>query len=239
MSLPVTRTNPIAERDTMAMAEISWEWVCWLKDWRARYESGSLSPSETDERKIERHFSEFRQERGFLCVANSMADMPSDARVDFVYTPTVTAAAILNLARINNESRVCRRFLRETIEAACGRKLMGHGYDAIKYMAFQIELLAYGLLFSRERPLGTNRSVFMNTVLNCYRKMSEELLDPPTADQWSGVEPSWSEHCLRLLNCSDNNWVLLTSSPLVPEFERTHKILTPMTTFQIGDLFDE
>lgn len=239
MNLPVTRTNPVPVGDSSAMREVSWEWVCWLKDWRKRYESGDLSPSETNEKEIESYFETFRQNGGFICIADDMKSMPGDARVDFIYTPTVTAAGILNLARINNENLVRRGFLQKTIVAACGRKLMGHGYDAETYMAFQIELLAYGLLTSEDFSEGDGCGAFGKAILNCYRKMSSELINPPEEVRWSGVEPYWAAYCLRLLNCRDNNWKLLGSSPLTEEFERRHRVSDTTNHAQMGDFFDE
>ena len=70
-------------------------------------------------------------------------DIPSDARVDFIYMPTYICSAILMKAYLMDENRFtmkAKSALINGLKASCARNLRGHGYEAFKGQIEALEI---------------------------------------------------------------------------------------------------
>lgn len=86
---------------------------------------------------------------GSWCVAPSIEDMDSDARVEFVFFPTYLAVAILTRAlrehpELKERIPGYEKAIKEGLEFSTMRELMGHGYDARAEMIDAVTILAMG-----------------------------------------------------------------------------------------------
>lgn len=219
MDLPALYTQPITGFDVHKLRQLNWDWICWLKDTRQQHEARQLAPDKTLLEKVIDYFAAFQREDGFINLSDSY-EMPGDARVDFIYIPTAVACAIVNLLKPYGNEAVANSFLQTTLPATAGRNFNGTGYDGKKYMAFTIELFAWGnllpiLVKGELTELNHHKKLFA-----CYRQLTDQLLEPNREHSWGDIEDDWAAYCLRLINCEGNNWSLLQSSPLSKEFER-------------------
>lgn len=239
MDLPVTIEQPIEEADSQALLGLGWEWINWLKDWRQKYESGELAMDKALQRQVSRYFSRFRHPGGFISLAQDYSSMPFDARVDFIYIPTITALSIQNLAGLALGNHHWDRRMVETLIASAGRKLQGHGYDGERYMAYNIELLAYGKVLSSYSKQVIPSKHFHEGIINCYKCLTRSLLEPPNENDWGRISPQGASYCLKLLYNDENNWALLQQSPLLEAFARDLKPSHPPLERLQRNLFDE
>ena len=70
-------------------------------------------------------------------------DIPSDARVDFIYMPTYVCSAVLMKAYLMDEDRFtmkAKSALINGLKASCARNLRGHGYEAFKGQIEALEI---------------------------------------------------------------------------------------------------
>ncbi|WP_237067162.1 hypothetical protein [Microbulbifer guangxiensis] len=233
MDLPISFSKPITDFDVKKLHQLNWEWICWLRTLRQKLENGeSLNDGILMESAIE-YFSKFQRKDGFINLSDSYA-MPSDARVDFIYIPTVVACSIVNLLGSTNRQPQAERFLKKTLPATAGRNFRGSGYDGSKYMAFFIELFAWGNLLPTLINSELTNLSFHKTLFNCYRDFTQEVLNPKEKRSWGDINTTWASHCLQLMNSECNNWPLLQSSPIWPEFARLFEYRDLVTTMNSG-----
>ena len=106
-----------------------------------------LNEDQEKRRSVLKELAEFQAEDGsfgFIMGKN----VPSEARVDFVYTPTYIAAAIFmrelfNLEKGSEESSYIG-ILEKALAFCLGRGLRGHGYEAEKGMLEAIDIFRKG-----------------------------------------------------------------------------------------------
>lgn len=209
----LTYHSPIKDCDTQAMQQCVTEWINWLLEWRHAYESQQLILTEKDVREAEDYFLGFKQSFGLLSVTED-TDIPSEARVDFFYVPTITACAILHLMRLSTGTDELDRTIRRLLFTGMGRNLKGHGYDSNRYMAYFIELLAYGNLIESPFCKPIHDSIGGATLQKCHEVFTEDLTKKPDENDWGRLDETWSKFCLKLLSTKDSNWPMLSESPV-------------------------
>jgi len=136
-----------------------------IEDWLQRLKNlkNSTNPSDKQKEAIVRftkflldHQTTENPERmkviGSWCLDANPRNMPSDARVDFVYMPTYIAVAWLVLLRekfpdIVESFESYDEKLKQGLDFAAGRNLHGHGYDGYQEMLTAIDYLSMGGVF--------------------------------------------------------------------------------------------
>jgi hypothetical protein len=239
MDLPVSTDRPLDTNEPNDLLALSWEWIGWLKAWRAKVETEEAPFDPVTSRRINRYFSRFRHEGGFISVAKDYSGMPFDARVDFIYIPTITALSIQNLVLTAIGVRRWPRLTTDTAITAAGRHFLGHGYDGERYMAYIIELMAYGNVLSNYSRQSIPSNRFHTGIIKCYERLTRALIEPAEEFSWGRIDPQWAPYCLKLLNCDDNNWELLQNSPLLESFATDLKPRPPRHEILQRSLLDE
>ena len=118
------------------------------------------------------------------------AEMPSDARVDFMYMPTYIAVAWLTLIRqeysqIADSIDNFDKSLRCGLDFASGRKLSGHGYEATEEMLVAIEYLSLGKAFDFIREYPSYSRKFRYAIIAAKGQIIRQLRDN---DGWGMID---------------------------------------------------
>ncbi|UTA47650.1 hypothetical protein L1F30_16030 [Simiduia sp. 21SJ11W-1] len=232
MGIPVSYFSPIADCKVRQLTQLRWEWICWLKQLRTDIEAGAFKSTTEDLNDTLAYFECFQRADGYINLGDSY-EMPSDARVDFIYIPTALACAIINLLNLDIKDKRAQQFLKITVRAASGRKFRGSGYEADPYLAFTLEIFAWGNLLQglfKDRWRHTKEQALL---FDTYVRLTDLLIDPDKAT-WGSLDADWIKHCLRLMNCTANNYSLLKISPLAEEFKRTFQYIDLLTALYEG-----
>ncbi len=237
--LPLQYDNDVIRK----MEEIKGEW---LENLRVLRCSGGQR-SEADEKEME-VFTRFligaqrnelgpRNHHGCWALPEDV-NIPSDARVDFIYMPTYIALAWLTLIKadyphISESIDGFDRALSIGFNAATGRKLRGHGYEGDKEMVQAIEILSLGKVFSF---IAKHRHISLRfyRVVAEARERLERLLAERDKRSWGYVPSHDLRRALALLSGDDDgeqpvcypvyrNWERQDSNKQIPLHYSSYK----------------
>lgn len=140
----------------------------WLKNNEVLKEQlKSLAAGEVSEREafdyisyIGEHLTKIKTTKGIaqFLAYDSPEIMPSDARIDFVYTPTYIVATFMMTAMVRFESirnhNPYRDMLKEVLTATIGKDFLASGYDRFDGLIETFEIFAIGdtIAFINEYP---------------------------------------------------------------------------------------
>lgn len=133
------------------------------------------------------------QDMLFLMYDNP-SGMDSDARVDFVYTPTYIAATIMMTAACRypfiREDEQFRNTLRAVLNASMGRDFMGAGYDDYSGLLDTLHIFATGdtVRFIEEYP--EINEAFALKVRSAVTFVQTDICSGKVTDSWSGMDYS-------------------------------------------------
>lgn len=108
----------------------------------------------------------------------SSYDVPSDARVDFVYHPTYTCCQILIKALLAGNANVdILPALKRGLEFSCGRRLLGHGFEDVQDQVRVVQTFAdagIATLLDQQPALCPEFSTMLTEIIDGYVKRVED-----------------------------------------------------------------
>ena len=145
--------------------------------------------SDPSSRELLEEISSFQDEDGSFKYFD-VWDIPSDARVDFCYMPTYICASILMKYRMyrresgDGDSADLDGSLARALEASCGRRLSGHGYEAEEGQISALRVFIMGGLkrFVVEDPRLCLK--FTETIREIVSGYSERVAEGETLGAW-------------------------------------------------------
>lgn len=122
------------------------------------------------------------------------AELPADARVDYLYRPTYLAVCILANVLMRLPSRAVKiegfyEVLRKGLNAATGRRFEGAGYESVSGLIDTLSLFAKGKMFSFAEAYPEVSESFTDMLLQSEAYIATKLQD-------GRFQCGWGEDCI-------------------------------------------